>query len=248
MSVAGDAERRLRVEVAVCTRILSMNGLLGYSGHVCARLPGRSGLLIQSRDDSRSAVAPQELLVCDLDGRLVDGPGGKVPPREVHIHTEILKARPDVQAVCHFHPEIATVFTVVGGMPLVAVKNHASRWADGIPVHPDPGHISDRESGRALAETLGGCNAALIRAHGAVLTAESVPALLADCMHFEENARSLWRAAAIGEVDPLSGDEMQAFTERFDRDVHVAKLWGQALERGLERQVVQEEWLGYMQR
>lgn len=247
MTLDTDRLLSLRAEVAACTRILNMEGLIDYSGHVSARLPDGSGIVIQCYDDPRSGVTPDGLLICDMDGRLVEGSAGKAPPREVFIHTEILAARPEVNAVGHFHPEIATVFSVVKDESLAAVKNHAARWAGGIPVHPDPGHINTPATGRALAATLGSCNAALIRAHGVVLLAESVPALLVDSVHFEENAQAFWRAAAIGAVDPLSDAELAAFMRRFDRTKHVAKLWKYYVDRAIERKVVPPQWLGYTQ-
>lgn len=232
----------LRAQIAACTRILNMDGLIDYSGHISARLPGGQGLLIQSFDDSRAEVAPDDLLVCDMDGRLLEGPPGKKPPREVHIHTQILRARPDVNAIGHFHPETATTFTLVEGRPLVPVKNHAARWMEGIPVHPDPGHINSPEAGRALAETLGACHAALIRAHGVVVTAENVPSLLVDSVHFEENAETLYRASALGQVTGLSRAEMASFLQRFDRDDHVRKLWKYYVGRGIAAGFVPREW------
>ncbi|CAN0449867.1 unnamed protein product [Discosporangium mesarthrocarpum] len=233
----------LRAEIAACTRIMNMDGLIDYSGHVSARLPDGSGLLIQSFDDSRAALEPEDLLICDFDGNVLSGPEGKKPPREIYIHTEIMQARPDVNAVGHFHPETATMFTLVEDRPLVPVKNHAARWIEGIPVHPDPGHINSVESGKALADTLGKCHAALIRAHGVVVTAESVPALLVDSVHFEENAKTLFHAAALGSVKGLSNDEMAAFASRFNRSAHIEKLWSYYLGRGVDEGKVPKGWL-----
>lgn len=232
----------LRAEIAACTRIMNMDGLIDYSGHVSARLPDGSGLLIQSFDDSRAALEPDDLLVCDFDGKVLSGPEGKKPPREIYIHTEIMRARPDVNAVGHFHPETATMFTLVEDRPLVPVKNHAARWIDGIPVHPDPGHINSVATGKALTATLGDCHAALIRAHGVVVTAESVPALLVDSVHFEENATTLFRAAALGAVRGLSDDEMTGFLANFDRPAHIRKLWKYYLGRGIEGGRVPAVW------
>ena len=236
------AVEALRAQIAACTRILNMEGLIDYSGHVSGRLPDGQGLLIQSFDDSRAALAPEDLLVCDMDGRMLHGPAGKKPPREVHIHTEIFKVRPDVNAIGHFHPETATTFTLVEGRPLVPVKNHAARWMEGIPVHPDPGHINSPEAGRALAETLGACHAALIRAHGVIVTAEDVPSLLVDSVHFEENAETLYRASALGAVTGLSRGEMASFLQRFDREDHVRKLWKYYVGRAIGAGVVPREW------
>ncbi len=238
---AGD--RTLRAEIAACTRIMNMDGLIDYSGHISARLPGGEGLLVQSFDDSRAALEPEELLVCDFDGNVLSGGAGKKPPREVFIHTEIMRARPDVNAVGHFHPETATMFTLVEDRPLIPVKNHAARWIDGIPVHPDPGHINSVASGKALAATLGACHAALIRAHGVVVAAESVPALLVDSVHFEENANTLFHAAALGRVRGLSKDEMTEFTNRFNRSAHVEKLWKYYIGRGVDEGKVPAAWL-----
>lgn len=233
----------LRVQIAICTRIMNMEGLMDYSGHVSARLPDNSGIVIQSFDDSRAALEPDDLLTCDFDGQLIDGPAEKAPPREVYIHTEIMKARPDINAVGHFHPETATMFTLVEGRPLIPVKNHAARWMDGIPVHPDPGHINTAETGRALAATLGNCHAALIRAHGVAVTAESVEALLIDSVHFEENAKTLFHAAALGNVIGLTHEEMADFLSRFNRSAHIGKLWKYYLGRGVDAGAVPAPWL-----
>ncbi len=234
---------QLRAEVAACTRILNLEGLMDYSGHVGARLPDGSGILIQPYERSRAAVLPEDLMICDWNARPMKGRVTGIPPREIFIHTEIMAARPDVNAVAHFHPQIATVFTLVENHPIVPVKNHASRWAEGIPVHPDPAHINSPDSGRALARTLGQSNAALIRAHGVVLTAESVPALLVDSVHFEENSETLLKASALGKVIPLSPDEIAAFLHRFDRHAHVAKLWKYYLGRAIDGGAVPGDWL-----
>ena len=236
------AQEALRLQIAACTRIMNAEGLIDYSGHVSARLPDNSGLLIQSFDDSRASLMPEDLLQCDFDGNVVSGPSDKKPPREVFIHTEILKARPDVNAVGHFHPETATMFTLVEDRPLIPVKNHAARWAAGIPVHPHPGHVNSVQTGQDLAETLGECHAALIRAHGVVVTAETVPALLIDSVHFEENAQTLFRAAALGAVRGLSADEMQSFERRFNRNAHIGKLWKYYVGRAVDSGYLPSNW------
>src|SRR5665647_386733 len=164
-----DREQTLRFQVAASTLLLNDLGILGYSGHIAARLPGRDALLIQSFDQSRSTVAPGDLLACDFDGKVITGPAGLRPPSEVYLHCEIMRARGDVQAIAHFHHDLTTVFTLVDGLVLQPVKNHAVRWASGIPVHPDPSHVSTPALGRALAETLGAHQGLLIRAHGQVV-------------------------------------------------------------------------------
>ena len=241
--VSNTDEIRLRKLVAVCTRTLNHLDILGYSGHVCVRLPDTQNYLIQAVHQSRAEVAPDDLLVVDSDGATVRGPEGFRPPDEVHIHTEIFRRRDDVKAVFHFHPDVATLFTLVEGMELRPVKNHAARWASGIPVHPVSAKIVTPEMGAALAETLGLHHAALLRAHGAVVVAESVEALLIDAVHFVENAETMYKAAMLGPVKALSQAELSEIQDIADRDHHVGKLWdyytGQALRDG----AIDEEWL-----
>jgi L-ribulose-5-phosphate 4-epimerase len=239
---AASSERRLRELVAACTRLLNDLGILGYSGHISARLPGRDAFLVQSFDRSRAEVAPDDLLACDLDGSVLAGPAGLRPPAEVYLHSEVLRARSDVHAVAHFHHDTSTVFTLVDGVALRPVKNHAARWASGIPIHPDPGHISDPQRGGAAARSLGPHHAMLIRAHGQVVTAESVPAVFVDCVHFVENAEAAYRAAALGAVIPLSAAEIADFLRDFDRTRHIAKLWAYYAGRGRRSGRLPDAW------
>jgi ribulose-5-phosphate 4-epimerase/fuculose-1-phosphate aldolase len=236
------SESRLRQQVAACTLLLNDLGILGYSGHVGARLPGRDAFLIQSFEQSRATLKPDDLLICDFAGKMLTGPAGQRPPSEVFLHCEILRARPDVQAIAHFHHDLTTVFTLVEGLELKPIKNHAVRWASGIPVHPDPSHVSDPALGRALTRTLAAHQALLIRAHGQVVVAESLPALLVDSVHFVENAQAMYQAAALGRVLPLSADEIAGFLQDFKRDRHVAKLWKYYVGRGCARGLFPESW------
>jgi L-ribulose-5-phosphate 4-epimerase len=235
-------EAQLREQVAACTLLLNDLDILGYSGHVSARLPGREAFLIQPFDHSRAELTPDDLLVCGFDGRMLAGPQGTKPPSELFIHSEIFRARTDVQAVAHFHHDIATVFTLVEGVKLAPIKNHAVRWTSGIPVHADPSHVSDPALGRAVAATLGPHHALLIRAHGQVVAAENVPALLIDSVHFVENAEAMYRAAALGRVVPLSPHETEAFLADFDRERHIAKLWKYYVGGGRKRGLLPRSW------
>ncbi|MBK19740.1 MAG: hypothetical protein CMM52_12980 [Rhodospirillaceae bacterium] len=231
-----------KVEVAACTRLLNHEGVLGYSGHVSQRLPDGETLLIQAFDASRNDLAPDDLYIIDLDGNVLDGNPNARPVNELEIHTEIMRVRPDINAVLHWHPEIATLFTMVEGVELVPMKNHAYRWSSGIPVHPESWHIDTQERGRAMAETMGEHNAVLLRAHGAVIGSESIPALMVDAVHFDENARALYDASRLGTPKPLSKLESDEFAANFKRTNHSVKLWRYYLSRGLEAAVIPDEW------
>lgn len=241
-AVETDTERRLRHQIAATTLLLVSEGILGYSGHVSARLPGDKTFLIQPVDQSRAELKPEHLLVCGLDGKKRSGPDGVRPPSEVFLHSEIYNARPDVHAIGHFHHDLTTTFSLVEGAQLVPIKNHAVRWESGIPTHPDPSHVSSPELGRSAAASLGPHQAMLIRAHGQAVVAETVKALLVDCIHFVENAEALYRASLLGRVKPLTAAEMAAFRRDFKRDKHTEKLWRYYIGRGRDTRVLPDAW------
>ncbi len=237
-----NAEAQTRMQVAACTLLLVREKLMSYSGHVSARLLGRDAFLIQPREVPRSGLRPDDLLVVDFDGAVVEGSKDNRPPSEVAIHAEILRARPDVNAVAHFHHDMTNSFTLVEDMPLRVLKNHAVRWKDGIPVHPDPAHVHGAELGRALVKTLGSRHALQIRAHGQVITAESVEAALIDSIHFVENAMAMYHAAALGRLAPLSDADIASFEREFKRDAHIKKLWRYYTETAQAEGVIPADW------
>ena len=237
-----NSELQLRMKVAACTAILVDEKIMNYSGHVSARLPGRDAFLIQTIDQPRNGLRPEHLLVCDYDGNILEGPAGEKAPAEVSLHGEILRSRKDVNSVAHFHHDQTNSFTLVEGVPLRVVKNHAVRWKSGIPVHADPAHVANADLGQAVVRTLGDHHALQIRAHGQVITAESVEAVLNDSIHFVENAMAMYNAAAIGKVAPLTDADMASFELYFKRGRHVNKLWRYYIEGAKTKGVVARDW------
>jgi L-ribulose-5-phosphate 4-epimerase len=232
--------RRLALQVAACCRLLHQEGILNYSGHVSVRVPGREAFLIHPFLESRANVRAEDILILDFDCRLVpESPQGK-PPRESFIHAEIYRARLDVQAVAHTHSELAAAFTLAETR-LQPMKSHAVRWASGIPTHPDPRRIETAEQGRELAATLGPHQAALLRAHGGVNVAESIPALLVDSVHFDENARAQVQALALGPILPLTEHEFALLRGYDIREQHVDKLWRYYVGKGLATGVLDSD-------
>lgn len=241
-NAAAADEQHLRYQIAAVTRLLVSEGLLGYSGHVSARLPDRDAILIQPIHHGRSELRPEHLLVCDMDGRVIGGPEGERPPSEIYIHTELYRARADVNAIAHYHHDLTTTFSLVEDVPLRPIKNHAVRWASGIPVHPEPDHVNTPALGRALAKTLGPHQALIIRAHGEVVVAETLPALLMDCIHFTENAEALYHASLLGRVVALTPDELKRFGQSLKRPKHSVKLWTYYIGRALADGTLPKDW------
>lgn len=199
-----------------------MADLMDYSGHVSARIPGTEHVLIQPRDTSRAGITADNILVVDLDGKVLEGEGPA--PTETAIHLGVYEARADVMAVGHAHPPMSTLFTMVD-RPIVAIRNYGFRFID-TPIHPDPTHIRTKEQGRAVAATLGNHRACLLRGHGNVVAGNSVQEVFLDCLEMEENARSVVYASTLGPLKPITADEVELLEVSFGKnDYRVAKIW-----------------------
>jgi L-ribulose-5-phosphate 4-epimerase len=237
-----DMKARLAREVAAATRILVDEKILDYSGHVSTRLPGGEAFLIQTGLDSRAELRPERLLVVDYDGKVLEGEGN--PPAELALHLEILKARPDIESVLHCHMDLAIAFTMMKGVKLQLMRARAVRWESGIPTHPDPSHIKLTEQAQALARTLGPHHAVLMRGHGLTLVAESVPALLVDAVHFQENALAMMQVLQAGaEPEALTEDELVQINKHEMREFHIGKLWNYYFKKAVSDEVIPADWI-----
>jgi ribulose-5-phosphate 4-epimerase/fuculose-1-phosphate aldolase len=167
----GAAEPQLRELVATAGRILYQQGLTDYLGHCSARVPGTDRVVIKPKHSrtvrSPGELGPGDMIVIDLDGNLVEG--SDAPPAECFIHTEIYRARPDIQAVVHTHQRAATLLGVVGA-DLLPVLHVSAVLTDGgtMPTWPCPLLVTDRELGQQLAASLGTAGLCHLQGHGIV--------------------------------------------------------------------------------
>ena len=175
-------------------RFLYRRGFIEGFGHISARLPDSDRFIITRHSLGMNAT-PADFLTFDVDGRRISGEG--MVPGEYPIHLEILRARPDVGSVIHYHGMYSTAFTT-SGETLRAIHLMGTLFHDGIPTYPDPRLVSTRERGVALARSLAGHRAVLLRAHGAAITGASVEEAVAGAFLFEENARRACISATLG--------------------------------------------------
>jgi ribulose-5-phosphate 4-epimerase/fuculose-1-phosphate aldolase len=171
---SGAIEAELRELVATAGQILYRQGLTDYLGHCSARVPGTDRVVIKPKHSktvrSPGQLGPADMIVIDLDGNLVEG--SDAPPSECFIHTEIYRARPDVQAVVHTHQRAATLLGVVGA-ELLPVLHVPAVLTDGgtMPAWPCPLLVTGPELGRKLAAALGAAGLCHLQGHGIVSVA-----------------------------------------------------------------------------
>ncbi|WP_411085144.1 class II aldolase/adducin family protein [Streptomyces sp. 061-3] len=172
----------LRECIAVACRVLAVTGLVEHIlGHVSARV-GPEALLVRGRGPDERGLA--FTVVDDVQQVGLDGtgevPAGWAAPNELPIHTEIMRARPDVTAVVHAHPPSVVAASVAGlpWLPLIGSYDiPAARLAhDGIPVWPRSALIRRPDLARQMAAVLGQRPVVVLRGHGLVAVGTGEPA------------------------------------------------------------------------
>jgi ribulose-5-phosphate 4-epimerase/fuculose-1-phosphate aldolase len=173
---------------------LYKRGFIEGFGHISARIPD-SELFLLARHSLGPRANAEDFLVVDMKGRKVSGDGAM--PGEYPIHHEILKARPDIGSVIHYHGLHSTAFTT-SEHRLRPIHLMGTLFHDGIPIYDDPRLVTNPERGTALVKALGPHRAVLLRAHGAAITGATVEECVGGTFLFEENARRAHAAASMG--------------------------------------------------
>ena len=196
---------QVKYEVALGSRILALTGLAAgirsSMGHVSLRDPNDPGrFVVKGRGypiDVLNRMRPENMVVCDLDGRLLDGPPGVVQCNEVMIHACVFKARLEVQSVVHVHPPFSVMLTVLG-IPIVPMVLEGVRLVrKPLPVYPRTALITSVEHGRDMVKSLGQSNAVHLLGHGATTVGRSMEDAVMNMWQLEHQAQMNYYARSI---------------------------------------------------
>lgn len=211
-----DHAAEARADVVLANRILVRQGVLDAFGHVSMRHPERPDRFLLARNMAPASVTPGDVLEIDLDGNVVGSDAR--PYLERFIHGEILRARPDVMAVVHSHSPAVIPFGVVRTVSLRAVSHMGSFLGDATPVFEirdvaGEGSdllVRDNALGRALARSLGGHAAVLMRGHGVTVVGRTLREAVFRAVYTEFNARIEAEALKLGPVTFMTPNEAAA--------------------------------------
>jgi len=104
-----------RRDVCLAGRWIHQRGYVASTdGNISLRLdPGR--ILTSPTGISKGMMSPDDLVITDLDGQKLSG--RRNASSELGMHLLIYKRRPEINAVCHAHPPVATGYAA-SGIPL----------------------------------------------------------------------------------------------------------------------------------
>ena len=212
---AGPIDPALTQDLVVANRVLTDLNVIDGFGHVSMRHPTDPNRYLMGRSVAPALVTADDIMEYDLDSNPVDAKG-RASFLERFIHGEIYKARPDVKAIVHTHSPGIIPFSV-SSTPLRPVFHLGAFLFPDVPVfeiRDSAGMsnmlVSNAQLGKALASTLGDRSVALMRGHGSVVVASTIPMAVFRAHYSNVNAQLQSQALALGgSVSYLLGEESQ---------------------------------------
>ncbi|MBR1229379.1 MULTISPECIES: class II aldolase/adducin family protein [unclassified Bradyrhizobium] len=108
--MSATSERKKRQSIIDACRSMNALGInQGTSGNISLRHD--TGLLITPTSVPYETMQPEQIVFMGLDGSF---DAAQRPSSEWRFHLDILKARPEVNAVVHAHPPYSTILAIMG--------------------------------------------------------------------------------------------------------------------------------------
>jgi len=214
-SATTTAVHEARVQVAALHAELVTAGLVAWTaGNISARIPGADLMVIKPSGVAYPDLTPESMVVCDLDGAVVEGPLS--PSSDTATHAYVYRHLPEVGGVVHTHSPYATAWAAVGEPIPCVLTAMADEFGGEIPVGPFA-LIGSDEIGRGIVGTLTGHRspAVLMRSHGVFTIGPSARAAVKAAVMCEDVARTVHLARAIGRPVPLAAGEVDALHQRY---------------------------------
>jgi len=205
----------VRREVASLHAELVRYGLVVWTaGNVSARVPGEPLMVIKPSGVSYDELDDDAMIVCDLDGEVVEG--DRSPSSDTAAHAYVYKTMPEVGGVVHTHSTYASAWAARGQAVPCVLTAMADEFGGEIPVGPFA-IIGDDSIGRGIVETLSGhrSSAVLMRNHGVFTIGRDAKAAVKSAVMCEDVARTVHVACQLGEPLPIEPDAVAKLYDRY---------------------------------
>jgi L-ribulose-5-phosphate 4-epimerase len=184
------------------------------AGNVSGRVPGTDRFVIKPSGIAYEELSPEAIVVCDLDGALVDG--DLAPSSDTAAHAYVYRHRPDVGGVVHTHSTYATAWAARGEPIPCVLTAMADEFGGEIPVGPFA-LIGDDSIGRGIVATLDKHRspAVLMQNHGVFTVGPDARAAVKAAVMCEDVARTVHIARQLGEPLPIEPADVDRLYERY---------------------------------
>jgi L-ribulose-5-phosphate 4-epimerase len=209
-------------EVVRACRVLEAMGQADMVwGHVSIRDEQGRGIWLKGSHLGFDEVEPETVILLDWDGEILEGDAKR--HLEYPIHTEIMRARRDVNAVVHTHPLYSVAFAATG-QPLKALSHEGMHFVPpAIPRFEETGDlVQTPELGVSLAEALGDKLGVLMPRHGITTVGGNVGDAVAAAVHLERACQ----IQLLAGPDAVEGPDEEALLKREQSGArHLSMAW-----------------------
>ncbi|KFY20537.1 hypothetical protein V491_03640 [Pseudogymnoascus sp. VKM F-3775] len=157
--------------LAVAFRVFARQGFdEGVAGHISLRDPlNPEHFWINPLSTHFSQIRVSDLVLVNESGEVQpEGAQAAINGPAFAIHSEIHKARPDLNAVCHAHSVYGKAFSCFG-RPIEMIYQDALRFYNDLAVYPRyGGTVISTEEGARIAKSLGNCRSIILQNHGMI--------------------------------------------------------------------------------
>jgi len=192
----------IKQKLILAGKILVAEGQDDFTrGHVSVRLPDDpSRFFMKPHSVGLDELTMENILTIDLDGNVVAGASRR--HSEVFIHSEIFKARPDVQSVIHTHPPYSVALSA-SGRPLKCLSQPSARFFEALGFYSDTvALIRTPALGKGVATALGQYRAVLLKCHGVAVVGASIEEAVINVIMLETAAKVQLITEAAGAPCP----------------------------------------------
>jgi L-ribulose-5-phosphate 4-epimerase len=204
---------KLKEEIVQLHLELPKNNLVAWtSGNVSGRDPQTSLVVIKPSGIRYEDLRPENMVVVDLDGSVVEG--RHKPSSDTFAHVYVYRHRPDVNGVVHTHSTFATAWAAVGKPILPVLTAICDEFGGPIPVGAYA-KIGGDEIGREIIRSIGSSPAILMKNHGVFTIGRTPTEAVKAAVMVEDVARTVFYALQLGQPDEIPEEEVARAHKRY---------------------------------
>lgn len=216
---------RLSVDAALREKVCRLNidlqsyGLVTWTaGNVSERLPDGKSFIIKPSGVNYRDLTGAMLVVCDLDGNVLDGELS--PSSDTAAHAYVYREMPEVGGVVHTHSSYASAWSAIHSPIPCALTAMADEFGGPIPLGPFA-LIGSDAIGKGIVETLKGHRslAVIMKNHGVFTIGKDATAAVKAAVMCEDVAKTTWIARTMGNIQEISQTDIDRLFTRY-QDVY----------------------------
>jgi len=210
-----DAVAAVRREVSELHAELVRYNLVAWTaGNVSGRVAGSDLFVIKPSGVDYDAIAPDTMILCRLDGRVVEG--DLSPSSDTAAHAYVYREMPDVGGVVHTHSSYASAWAARAEPIPCVLTGMADEFGGEIPVGPFA-LIGNDDIGKGIVATLSGSRspAVLMQNHGVFTIGRTARAAVKAAVMCEDVARTVHLSRQLGSPVPMAQGDVDRLYERY---------------------------------